>query len=84
MYTYSSLPYVALALLVAVVDGATFYKLKQSSNALRRMTDSSSQRAAKATIRLEKRFTYVDSLLLVNFVLFACPVYVWGHLVRLN
>lgn len=83
-YTYSSLPYVALTLLVAVVDGATFYKLKQSSNALRRMTDTSSQRAAKARIRLEKRFTYVVSLLLVNFVLFACPIYAWGHLVRLN
>ena len=84
IYTYSSFPYIGLILFVAVVDGLTFYKLKQSSIALRRMTDTATQRAASARIRLEKRFAYVVLLLLVNFVLFACPVYVWGYLIRLN
>ena len=83
-YTFSSLPYVGLIILVAVVDGLTFYKLKQSSKALSRMTDNTSQRAASARIRLEKRFALVVLLLLVNFLLFACPSFTWDLLVRVD
>ena len=83
-YAYSRIPYVGLMIIIAVVDGLTFYKLKKSSKALRRMTDNASQHAASARIRLEKRFALVVLMLLVNFLLFASPLFSWDQLSRID
>ena len=84
IYMYVTLPLPGVVLFIIAIDVFTFYKLMTSTNALTRISESVIGRRNSARFRMEKRFAEVVLLLLVNFVLFACPMFVIDGLVRLD
>ena len=84
IYMYVSFPLPGVVFFVVAIDVSTFYKLMTSTNAVTRISESVVGRRNSARFRMEKRFAEVVLLLLVNFVLFACPMFVIDGLVRLD
>jgi hypothetical protein len=85
IYKYFNLPLAGIVFFIVIVDVVTFYKLMTSTNALARISDSVIERRnTSARFRMEKRFAQVVLLLLVNFVLFACPLFVIDGFIRLD
>ena len=84
IYKYCYTVHIVLVSFIIFTNGLTFYKLKTSNRALNRMPNSVIQQARNSRFRIEKRFAQVVFLLLVNFILFACPVFVVDALVRHN
>ncbi len=83
---YQRIMYLGIApiIFLILVNAMVFYKLKTMKKALTSITDSTIQQSSQARLKTEKRFSLVVLLLLVNFVLFACPFYVGDILIQTN
>ena len=84
IYRYCSYSLFGLIVFVILVNVLTFYKLKMVNNALARIADSAVQCRTQARLKIETRFAQVMLLLLVNFLLFACPMLIIDGLIQMD
>lgn len=86
---WSSVPGGIALLILVAIDIKTFMEINRQSSSIDGMTEEGQQRpslseAMKSRIDLQRKFARVVVLLLVNFIVFASPMYVSNYVVQFN
>ena len=71
---------------VIIIDIQTFVEIRRRSVFLRNMTENNNcvQQAKQARLRMEKKFAQVVIFLMLNFMFFACQMFVIDSLIRFD
>ena len=86
---WSSVPGGIAFLILVAIDIKTFMEIKKKSSSIDGMTEEGQQRpslseAMKSRIDLQRKFARVVVLLLVNFTVFASPMFVSNYIIQFN